>query len=148
MSRRNPLDAVIRVTGEREREAGRLLAERRAHLEQQEQRLEELLTYRRQYLERFRTAGGEGIPMGQLNEYRIFLSRLDQALEQQRRAVERSRTAFHRSQEQWLECRRERKAVDKLADRRAAQARRRQRRREQAETDEFAGRRGPGREMA
>ncbi len=142
--RQESLEAVRRITTEREKEAGRELAELRRRLKEAEARMAELLEYRRQYQERFHLAGRRGMGVGQLNEYRIFLSRLDQALAQQRQTVARCRTAFERGQARWLECRRECKAVDKLADRRRQEARRRAGSREQKELDEFASRRHKG----
>jgi len=140
MKRRNTLDAVLQVKGEREREAGRLLAEKRRRLEEHEKRLAELESYRHHYLARLRDATGSGLGIGQLKEYRIFLSRLDQALEQQRRTLQAARQAVEASQAQWLACRKEKKAVDKVAERRGREAEKRARSREQKECDELASR--------
>ncbi len=140
MSRSDALQAVIRVSEEREREAARSMMERRRQLERQEARMAELEGYRRQYLEQFQLAGSRGLGMGQLNEYRIFLSRLDQALQQQRQLVAQSRQTYEESRRYWLTRRQERQAVEKLAQRRREEALRLALRREQKENDEFAGR--------
>ena len=142
MSRPDALQAVIRVSEEREREATRLMVERRQQLEHQEARMTELEDYRKQYLEQFRQAGSQGLGMGQLNEYRIFLSRLDQALQQQRQLLAQSRQAYEESRQHWLTRRQERRAVEKLAERRREEALRLALRREQRENDEFASRCG------
>ena len=143
MSRPDALQTVIRVSEEREREATRLTVERRQQLESQEARMTELEDYRRQYLEQFHQAGSRGLGVGQLNEYRIFLSRLDQALQQQQQMVSRCRQSFEESRQHWLIRRQERRAVEKLAERRREEALRLALRREQKENDEFASRSRP-----
>jgi len=140
MKRRNSLQSVAQVTQERERAAARDLGEKRRFLDDQERRMAELREYRSYYLERLREVGGQGLGIQQLNEYRTFLARLDQAIAQQQQAIESCRRAFGESHAAWLERRKELKAIDKLLERRAREAERRFRRREQAECDDHASR--------
>ncbi len=140
MSRRTPLDSVAQVTRERERAAARELGEKRRHLDEQEARLRELQTHRERYRRELQQAGSRGLGVRQLNEYRQFLSRLDQAIAQQQQMLLGSRQAFQQSQAAWLERRKDVKAIGKLVTRRAMEAGRRQQRREQGENDDRAAR--------
>ncbi len=138
MKKPHSLNTVARLNQARERQARREFAESRKHLRRQEGRLEELKEFRRQYLQRLERAGSQGMAMGQLNEYHIFLSRLDQALGQQRRLVEQCRLVVEQRRQHWLSCRVDRKAVEKLVERRTREQRRRQDRVEQQQMDERA----------
>lgn len=144
MKSRDTLDTVLQVNQAREQEATRQLVEARNRLAEQQARYDELQGYRRQYLQRFQQVGSQGLGVGQLNEYRVFLARLDQALEQQQQILERCRQELARCQQHWLARRQEKKAVEKLAERRAEAALRSALRREQKESDEHAGRQRRG----
>ncbi len=140
MSRRAPLDSVVHVTRERERAAARELGEKRRQLDEQELRLRELKTHREHYHRELQAAGSRGLGVRQLNEYRVFLARLEQAIAQQEQMLLGSRQAFQQSQSAWMERRKDVKAIGKLVTRRAAEADRRQERREQGENDDRASR--------
>ena len=142
MKHRSGLHSVARVTQERERAAARDLGEKKRFLDEQECRMRELRDYRQYYLHRLREAGSRGLGMQQYLEYRSFLARLDLAISQQQQAIIACRRAFGESHTAWLECRKELKAIDKLLERRAREVEKRIRRREQAESDEHAGRTG------
>lgn len=141
MSRRSQLDSVAHVTRERERTAARDLGDKRRRLDEEESRLRELREHRRRYHQDLKAAGSRGLGVRQLNEYQLFLSRLDQAIAQQEQMLTRCQQAYRRSQAAWMERRKEVKAIGKLVTRRARQADHRRNRQEQAENDDRAGQR-------
>ena len=143
MSRRSPMDSVAHVTRERERAAARELGKQRRHLDEEESRLQELREHRQRYHRDLQAAGSRGLGVRQLNEYRLFLARLDQAIAQQEQALGRCLQAYRQSQAAWMERRKDLKAIGKLVTRRATEANHRQNRREQAENDDRASQR-PG----
>ncbi|WP_457673222.1 flagellar export protein FliJ [Thiolapillus sp.] len=133
------LKTVARVVGNDEREMARRMGDCRLKMEADEQQLLSLQQYRDQYLREFHGAGGGCVNAVQLQDYRVFLGRLDQAIEQQQRLLAESRQAFEDLQQQWLRLRGEKKALQKLIDRRQQRDMAKQARGEQKELDERAG---------
>ena len=96
MTRSKRMDPVLRVAEHRERNAARLLGESRQRLEQQRQRLQELLDYREEYSRRFQQTGSGGMDMKQLHEYRAFLGRLNDAVAHQHKTVAKAEAEVER----------------------------------------------------
>lgn len=126
----------------REREAARSVARESAGEAEEKVRLRALETWQRDYLDRqreFMTAD-QRMTRNQLSMWRVFVSRLNTVIEQQREVV-RDRGRKAREQERdWLATRTELAAVDHLDARADTEHSRAEERREQAETDQ-AGRR-------
>ncbi|WP_456374222.1 flagellar export protein FliJ [Thiolapillus sp.] len=133
------LTTVARVVRNKEREMARQMSECRLTMEKEEQQLSLLMQYRAQYLQGSHAAGGGGISPAQLQDYRLFLSRLDQAIGQQQQLVEESRRSFSQLQAQWLKLHGEHKAMQKLIVKRRQCEREEQARGEQKELDERVG---------
>ncbi|MGE3296909.1 MAG: flagellar export protein FliJ [Porticoccaceae bacterium] len=140
MMRSKRLDTVVRIAGDRERDAVGMFAESRNRLAVQEQRLEMLLGYRAEYEERFKERGAEGMDMGRLLEYRAFLDRLNRAIEQQRAALTEAQQRMTADRQRWLEETRRAKSLSKVQERLRGDEQRSADAREQRETDERAGR--------
>jgi flagellar FliJ protein len=138
------LEPVQRLKHFHERDAARRLGEDQRALDAQRSRLEELLRYREDYLARYQqvlAAGGLG---GQpLQEYRVFLERLDQAIGQQRLNVERGEQACVQARDQWLATRTDVKVIDKVVEQSRQSIERQRMKREQGESDERAQYRKP-----
>lgn len=145
MSRRiKRLEPVRRLRQFNERDAARRLGEEQRALADQQQRLDELLNYREDYLRRYQSVLSSGQLGGQpLQEYRVFLERLDQAIVQQRQLIERGEQACLRSRDEWLSTRTDVRAIDKVVERRRLMLERQRLRREQSESDERAQYRKP-----
>jgi len=101
-------------------------------------RLHELISYREEYSRRYSESCGGGIGAMRLNEYRIFLSRLDQAIRQQQVQVEQARRDCDQKRQHWLASRTRAKALDKVMDRYQREELKDAERREQKEQDERA----------
>jgi flagellar FliJ protein len=138
MTPTKPLHTVAKITSDHERTAALAMSRSREEMDAQLARLEELEDYRQQYLQQFQTAGRQGLSAVRLQEYQVFLARLDTAITQQRQMLEGSRLAFEEKQSQWLGLRGEVKAIHKLIHRREQQLTTKQKRREQAESDDHA----------
>lgn len=139
MTRSKRMQPVAQVAESRQRDAARILGERQRVLDEQVRRLEQLHEYRGDYARRFED-GAEWIGLN-VREYRVFLSRLNQAIEEQALRVDRARAELERSRGQWTRCRVHRDAVGKAMDRFQEEERQQEARREQAENDEL-GQRG------
>ena len=138
MTRSKRMQPVAQVAESRQQEAARLLGERQRVLEEELHRLDQLQEYRGEYARKFED-GAEWTGL-HVREYRVFLARLNQAIEEQAARVERVRADLEQSRGHWTRCRVHRDAVDKAVDRLQADERRQEDRREQAESDELGQR--------
>lgn len=141
MNRSQRMEPVVRVAGRREEDAARDLAKQRDLLAHQERQLAELQSYRSEYLERLHDQSGSGVNASRLQDYRIFLDKLDTAIGQQERIVAQQRREVERFHQRWLALRSRCNAMDKAVERMRNEERRALDRREQMESDENAGQR-------
>ncbi|WP_456380674.1 flagellar export protein FliJ [Thiolapillus sp.] len=136
MTRNKPLVTVAKIATDRERNAAREMSHSQAELDVHTARLDELNNYRHQYLQQFQAASKQGLGVVQLQEYQIFLGRLDDAIKQQQKLLEGSRLTHEERQKLWLSLRGKAKALDNVIDKRQQQQTAEQGRREQREYDD------------
>jgi small-conductance mechanosensitive channel len=87
MSPSKRLKPVQQVAASRERNAARTMGQARQHLAQEEAKLAQLRQYHQEYLQRFAQVASQGMSANQLQEYRAFLAKLDEAVRQQEKVV-------------------------------------------------------------
>lgn len=136
MTRSKRMQPVVEVTVNREREAARRLGELRQRQQAAEQRLQELIQYREDYARQF--AAGGSLSAARLQDYRVFLGRLNQAVEQQQALVERARQDCVAQQTRWMELHTRVQALGKVVSRYRDSERSDRDRREQKEADQRA----------
>lgn len=105
------------------------------------QRLELLVQYRDEYQSRFAAAASVGIGPDAWRNFRHFLDRLDQAIDQARAIVDTSKQRTVAGQHNWLDKRGKVRAFDALAQRHQALAAYADLRQEQKQSDEHSARR-------
>jgi len=123
-------------TDEATRKLGQLISAEQS----QRSRLQMLEQYRDEYAQRLRDATGEGITRLILRNYQDFLARIDEAIEQQRLAVQNSELSTKAGQAQWNDQNKKLKAIDTLSTRHDARERYRENKQEQKLLDEFSSR--------
>jgi len=137
MSKRaNKLQPLASLAKQNEHSAARLHGSVLNELKKQETQLEELITYRDQYLESFSSAGRTGLSAIQLQDYRVFLRRLDDAIQQQKQLVTNGLNESETSKQHWLEKRNKSKMVNKVVDSRKQKAIKHKQRLEQRELED------------
>ncbi|MFQ5469322.1 MAG: flagellar export protein FliJ [Gammaproteobacteria bacterium] len=129
---------IVRIARDKETSAARVMGEHQKILAEHEARLEELKLYQKEYSQRLAEKGQSGVDIARINEYRHFLSNLNQAVRQQQALVEMSKQALEEKNSQWAQSRAKHKALDKVMHRYRQQEHRIVERREQAESDERA----------
>ncbi len=92
-----------------------LSADRRKHEARQAQ-LDQLLQYRAEYEATLREKSGMGMEAGQLRDYRLFLERLNSAIEQQRAELTESQEGLKTTQDTWRSRAQRTQALDQLVD--------------------------------
>nr|MBL8412048.1 flagellar export protein FliJ [Dechloromonas sp.] len=134
------LQPLLELMQTRTDEATRQLGQLIAAEQNQRSRLQMLEQYREEYAERMRQATAEGITRMILRNYQDFLGRIDDAIRQQRIAVENSERSTLAGKEHWQAQNKQLKAIDTLSQRHDARERYRENRQEQKLQDEFTTR--------
>ncbi len=110
------LQPVANLAKHNERHAARQHGDVLREFQRHQQQLEELIKYRNQYFENFQQAGKAGLSIVQLRDYQLFLTRLDQAIAQQRQQVQQGQNAASRSQANWMDKRGRSRMIDKVVE--------------------------------
>lgn len=110
----------------------------RAQLSEQK-KLETLLQFRKDYQEKFLAQSRNGMDSAGISNFQRFLSRLDEAVQQQRGVIEQASRSLQAGREALTEAQRSMKSFDTLAQRHAETERLQARRTEQKMQDEQAG---------
>ena len=139
MNRVKRMQPAADVAENRQKNAARLMGERQQQLALRLQRLGELQGYRDEYAAQFAVTP-EVMTGLHIREYRLFLDRLNQAVEEQQHHVQQARELLEKSRKDWTRCRTHSDAIHKVIERLIAEEQGVQIRREQAENDEFGQR--------
>ncbi|MFQ5488725.1 MAG: flagellar export protein FliJ [Gammaproteobacteria bacterium] len=137
------IQTVVRLARHEEEEAALALSQARQVLEEQLQRLQELESYRHEYAQRINRLGGAGVHIAQLNEYRSFIARLDEAIQQQRQRTVQCQAELEQRSDGWQAARLRHRSVDKYRQRCVSEEQRLALKKEQKESDERAQHRRP-----
>ena len=136
MSPSKRLKPVQQVAANREQKAARSMGRARANLAQEEAKLAQLRQYHQEYLARFQEASAQGMSVGQLQEYRAFLGKLDDAIEQQEKVVAASVATHSTHRNDWKQKRTRTQALGKVVERYRKEEVKLADRNEQKENDE------------
>ncbi len=134
------LQPLLEIMQTRTDEATRKLGHLIAAEQNQRSRLQMLEQYREEYAQRLREVTAEGVTRIILRNYQDFLVRIDEAITQQRTAVEASERSTQAGKEHWQAQNKQLKAIDTLSLRHDARERYRQNRLDQKLQDEYSSR--------
>lgn len=127
---------VKRVTEQRERKAATQLADCLKARQEAEHKLKELEDYYQDYLERFNQASRNGIGAARVREYQLFLDKLEEAIKEQRQAVQRAQQDCDSAQGNWRQKHTRSRVMDSVMDRLKEDERKAENKKEQAQLDE------------
>ena len=134
------LDILIELAQADSDEAVRQLGETMSKRSTAEERLALLIQYREEYFVKFRESVKTGIHAEAWRNFQTFIGKLDRAIEQQREAVGNAHKHVSDSQEVVQREQRKVGSFDTLRDREVVKVARREAKRDQNATDEFAAR--------
>jgi flagellar protein FliJ len=140
MSPRFPLQTLLDLSQLRLDEAARQLGALMNGELEAKQRVNLLIEYRAEYRARFQAAAQNGLPPSDWHNFRGFLAKLDQAVDQAQLMFEQSQRNTAHGQRQWLEKRGDVKAYDTLSGRHHQSWLRQEARRDQKLGDEHSAR--------
>lgn len=143
MTRSKRMQPVQQLAQSREQKAVQKLGQSQQYLQAQQARLEELRAYRDQYARDFEALGGAGLGATRMQDYRLFLTRLGDAIRQQEAAIAQCCTRLEQSRRQWMESHGQSRAVNKLVDQYRREENKQLNRKEQKEQDDRAQRPSP-----
>jgi len=129
---------VAGIAENREKEAAKLFGESQQAVSEQQQHLEELLSYREEYRQKLEQKTSSGMSVMMMQDFRRFMNQLNSAIEHQRNQIALYQQSCDTRKLEWLAKRTHSQAIEKAVGRFQDQERRQQSRREQSESDEFA----------
>jgi len=135
MNRSAKLEPIAKINKQKENNAGRIHGETIRQAQQQQQQLDELINYRNYYCKSFQTASEGGLSVIQMQEYKLFISRLDDAINQQTQHVNHGKMRCDTSQKEWMQKRSQSQIIDKVIENRQQVELQDAKRREQRELE-------------
>jgi len=143
MNKSQRLKPVTKIAVAKERDAARHMGQQQNVLQQHKSKLNELIQYRLEYVDKMMSAGSAGIGAGQMQDYTRFIRRLDEAIVYQRSQIELAMRQLEVKQREWQAMHTRSEALNKVVDRYRVAEIREQDKREQNESDERAQRLRP-----
>ena len=141
MTKYLPLDTLIELAQTKTDEATRSLGLLQTAQTSATGKLDMLLQYRREYLERLQVQMRAGVAAAELRNFQHFIDTLDIAIEQQRAVTLQAESRLATGRSDWRHSKRRLTSFDTLADRARQQALIALAKREQKDNDERTSRR-------
>ncbi len=129
-----------RLAKKKEDDAAAVLAGARRERDAARQRLHELEAYRSEYLQGHARVSATG-SSARLRDFQIFIDRLDQAIAVQRQVLDEQEQRYRQARDAWSRRHTRTRAIGNVVEHKQAEARVREARREQRQTDDRARRR-------
>lgn len=143
MNRADRLEPVQRIVDDTERKLAEHLASGERLVAACEKKLHELESYRADYAQGFAARAGGGMGARELRDYQAFMSRLQEAIQQQNAILQRALCDRDTQLKRWQEAAQRAKALGHVIETWQIEERRVLERSEQRESDERAQRRRP-----
>lgn len=140
MATSSALDTLIELATQQTDEAAKRLGRAVRTGEEAQQKLQMLLQYRDDYMDRFHASLQSGLSAAGYRNFQLFLDKLDEAIKGQQRVVQDTQQRVTRERGAWQDSERKRISYDTLGDRALKAHQLKEMRREQKQTDEFAAR--------
>ena len=136
MSPSKRLKPVQKVADSREKAAAKQFGDSQRSLNGHKGKLDELRQYHQEYMERFQNAMQSGISSAQMQEYRAFIAKLNEAIRQQEQVVASSQQDRSNKQNNWQKKHTRVMALGKVVDRYKKEETKKADKKEQSEADE------------
>ena len=116
MNSSTKLKPVAKIRKQQEKNAARLHGDMLRQAGKLQKQLDELIDYRDQYLKSFHLAAQSGLSAVQMQDYRLFINRLDVAIKQQQQSVASGRKNCEKSHENLIDKRSKSKIIEKVVE--------------------------------
>lgn len=129
---------ILKQAEEVERQAQLTLLSAQQELQGYRQQVAQIEKYRFDYCQQLTARGKTGLTASGYGHLNRFISQLDETLKQQREAANEFEDNVVRCQQYWMQCKKERRSIEWLIEKKAKEARCQAERIEQKQMDEFA----------
>ena len=141
MKRSTRLKTILELTESQEKEAVQRLGQSRQKVETAQQNLNNLESFLGNYTQQFNEAGNKGLSMRQLTEYRSFLGKINAAIDEQEKTIQKAQTELLNRQTEWETANRKALGLQKVFEKAKQEDARMEEKAQQSEQDERASRR-------
>jgi flagellar protein FliJ len=138
MMKSKRFEPIHEIASTSAKDLSRIMADAGRKVSELERQLEQLQTYRDEYVRNSTTQGNGAMDAVKLQNYRSFLDRLGEALNQHQRSLDIARKEFDKRRAQWSEKRIEAESLNRVVDRFRKEEQSAADRREQREGDDAA----------
>lgn len=114
MKKSNRLQSILRLAEYRENSAIRGMVDSRRKVQQEQQKLEQLVSFQEQYSNRLNNSVSQGIAVSQLMEYREFLYRIGRAIQEQEQVVDGMNESHDVHSTAWRSARSHKLGIDQV----------------------------------
>lgn len=132
------LELLVQVQKQREEKLQAQFVQAQQFLLQQQQKYQGLADYRIDYIRQTQQKGADGIYSRQFNQYLNFITKLDQALEQQNLHIQQAQRVVDQRRNTWMAMQKKRKAIEQLISKEHEKLQFKAMRQEQKLSDEVA----------
>lgn len=116
MKKSKRLLKIASLIEHQERQAAEGVGEAKNIVDERSSRLNELESYRDEYIANFQSKVGGTLNVNQLNDYRAFTARLNSAVEQQGQLLKQSRNSLEEKKRAWFVIRNKYQSIEKVAE--------------------------------
>jgi flagellar FliJ protein len=138
MMKSKRFEPIHEIASTSAKDLSRIMADAGRKVSELERQLEQLQTYRDEYVRNSTTQGTGAMDAVKLQNYRSFLDRLGEALNQHQKSLDIARKEFDNRRAQWSEKRIEAESLNRVVDRFRKEEQSAADRREQREGDDAA----------
>ena len=132
------LQALLKIESEKEQSAAKELKEAQSYFQANQNKLEQVRSYKLDYLKKLQTMAGQGVAGGNYQHYQRFIVQLEQGIEAQLNIVDTAKQVVEQRKTSWLERKAKVKAVETLLSKKDKEYQYIADRKEQMEIDELA----------
>ncbi|MFC5429091.1 flagellar export protein FliJ [Paraburkholderia denitrificans] len=140
MTNPTPLQTLIGLAQDEVDTATQRLGRLQRERGEVEKQLQALITYRDEYHTRFTESARQGMAAGNVRNFQAFIDTLDAAINQQRRMLDQATVRVEAAKPEWQRCKQKLGSYEVLQTRQDQVAARKEARREQRDSDEYAAR--------
>ncbi len=132
------LKPIKKLADNKEKASAQALGHSVNHKNSQQEKLQQLIQYRAEYVASMTYKTEQGMSGDQLQQYHTFLNKLDDAINQQRSAVEVSEQSLNNSKDQWRENNTRASAISRVIGNLEGKEIQQQNKKESAQLDELS----------
>lgn len=140
MAKPSPLDTLIEIAVRETDEAAKRLGQAIREQEDAVNKLNLLSQYRDDYDDRLKQQAAHGVGIAQYANFMAFLAKLDSAVDGQQTVIQDAQRKVELAKLEWQKCEKKRLSYQTLDDRNKELQQKKEAKREQKQSDEFASR--------